>query len=196
MNKALLHPETQEFIRTFEGDPLKLSFSKAPFEKISSQELIQQIEGLHKSKKKLPTWYNTPGIYFPKKLNLEQTSSEITAQYKSTLLSGNSIVDLTGGLGIDSFYFSKVFDFVTHLEIDPELSTIAAYNFKVLGANSIICSSEDSIKHIEKHDYDVIYLDPVRRNKQNKKVYHLNDCTPDVLQHLDLLVHQGKYIYY
>ena len=72
-------------------------------------------------------------------LNLEQTSSEITAKYKATLLKGNVMADITGGFGVDSFYFSRHFTAVTHYEKDECLSAIAAHNFKQLKNSNITC---------------------------------------------------------
>src|SRR5690554_7463881 len=93
---------------------------------------MQQIESRRRIEKKLPTWFETSNIIFPPKLNLEQTSSEITAQYKASLVSGNSLADITGGYGIDSFFFSKNFKKVHHFEINTALSKIVSHNLKVL----------------------------------------------------------------
>ena len=134
----LLNKEVQQFIRNFEGDVSKLSFAGSPFESISVQALIQQIESRRKAEKKLPTWHNTGGIYYPKKLNIEQTSSEITAKYKASLLKGKTVADCTGGFGVDSYYFSKQAEHVTHFEINSTLSSIANHNFKQLDAPNAV----------------------------------------------------------
>ena len=75
---------------------------------------------------------NHENIYYPNKLNIEQTSSEPTANYKATLLEGNSLIDLTGGFGVDCYSFSKKFSQVTHCEISEELSKIVTHNYKKL----------------------------------------------------------------
>ena len=101
MNKNIISKEIQDFInQNLKSDINKLILKGSPFEDITIQELAQQIEGKKKAFKKLPLWFKTEGIYFPPKLNLEQTSSETTAQYKAGLVSGNSLIDLTGGFGI------------------------------------------------------------------------------------------------
>jgi hypothetical protein len=117
-NKALLNSEIQDFIQNFEGDVSKLAFAGSPFETVTVKELMQQIEGRKKTEKKLPMWFETPNILFPPKLNLEQTSSEITAKYKASLVKGETLADITGGFGIDSFYFSGKFSAVDHFEIN------------------------------------------------------------------------------
>ena len=91
--------------------------------------LIEQIESKKKCKNKLPTWYGTENIYYPNKLNIEQSSSEITAQYKATLMRGHTLIDITGGYGVDTYYFSKQFDTVMHCEINASLSEIAKHNY-------------------------------------------------------------------
>jgi hypothetical protein len=151
--------------------------------------LAEQIEAKKKCKTKLPTWYNTENIYYPNKLNIEQTSSEITAQYKSNLVKGNSIIDLTGGFGVDAFYFSKQFKEVTHCELDANLSEIVAHNFKTLNVNQINTVTTDGIHYLKNSDavFNCIYIDPSRRHDSKGKVFYLKDCLPDVTKHLDLL---------
>ena len=105
MNTAILQPEVQKFIHEYEGEISKLAFSGSPFPNVSIQELLEQIDSRRKIKDKLSTWYTTSNIYFPPKLNLEQTSSELTAKYKSRLVQGSKMADITGGFGIDSYYF-------------------------------------------------------------------------------------------
>ena len=106
MNEKLLHTEVQRFINTnLKTDLPTLILKGSPFKGISIQELAQQVLSKSKCYTKLPTWFQTEKIYYPKAVNIEQTSSEITAHYKSTLLSGQSLIDLTGGFGVDSLFF-------------------------------------------------------------------------------------------
>ena len=151
--------------------------------------MAEQIQARKKCEKKLPTWFNSREIYFPNKLNIEQTSSEITASYKAGLVCGKSLVDLTGGLGVDSYFFSKKIASVFHVEIDQELSEIAAYNFQVLGRNnihSVYGNFVGFLQNTEQH-FSWLYLDPSRRNDHKGKVFRLADCSPNVLEHLVLL---------
>ena len=123
MNKRLLDPDVIEFIKEhYKEDASRIILNKSPFADVSSQELAQQIIGLQKAEKKLPTWFKTPQIYFPSKLNLEQTSSEKTAAYKAGLFSGRNSIDLTGGFGIDDYYLSKRFEHLTHCELNADLA--------------------------------------------------------------------------
>ncbi len=154
--------------------------------------MIQQIESRKKAKNKLPSWYRTKQIYYPPKLNLEQTSSEITAEYKATIIDGDKISDITGGFGIDSYYFSKTFKEVHHFELNKCLSEITAHNFSSLKRNNIQCFAEDGIKSALKEQCDVIYVDPSRRHDSKGKVFFLKDCEPNIPFHLPALLKHCK----
>ena len=189
MNKAILNTGVQDFIlKNINTDIVSFLLKKPVFDTISSKELAEQIESKNKSKKKLPTWFETPLIYYPKKLNIEQTSSEATARYKSKIVSGKSLVDLTGGFGVDSYFFSQKINSVLHCEIEPNLAKIAAYNFKVLGAKNIQMYPGDGLQFLKESNeqFDWIYIDPSRRSDKKEKVFHLSDCTPDITEHFSL----------
>ena len=183
-NPALLNSTVQNFIKDFEGDISKLAFAGSPFENVSVQELMQQIESRKRIEKKLPTWFATPNIIYPPKLNLEQTSSEITAKYKASLVCGETLADITGGFGIDSSFFSKKFSTVYHFEIDTVLSEIAQHNFKILNKLNVRCSSDDGLNNVLNKNYDVIYADPSRRHDSKGKVFFLNDSQPNIPENI------------
>lgn len=192
-NKALLNTELQEFITNFEGDIRKLAFTGTPFKNVSVQELIQQIEGRRKTEKKLPTWYGNPAIIFPPRLNLEQTSSEITAKYKAGLLSGKNLADITGGFGVDAYFFAKNFETVHHFEINKALSDIAAHNFEVLGVPNIKCHDQDGLESALNGKYHTIFADPCRRHDTKGKVFFLKDCTPNIPENIDRILQNCKW---
>ncbi|MBZ9729649.1 class I SAM-dependent methyltransferase [Salegentibacter sp. JZCK2] len=197
MNKALLNPEVQEFLRKhLKATPAELALRGSPFPNISSSELAQQLTGLQKAEKKLPTWFKQTRIYYPPKLNLEQTSSETTAKYKASLLKGETLIDLTGGLGIDDYYFAENFKEVIHCELNAELSEIAAHNLKQLGVKNISFRNEDSIAFLKDTDqrFDCIYIDPARRDDSGGKVFKLADCLPNVPENIELLFRKSKTI--
>ncbi len=194
MNLLLLDPKVQEFIFKYTEPISKLAFSGSPFSGISTQELLQQLESRRKVEKKLPLWFTTKNIYYPPTLNLEQTSSEITAQYKAELVKGNTLADLTGGYGIDSYYFSKRVKQVDHFEHNEELSKIAKHNFKVLQAYNIACFTGNSLDLLKEKTYDMLYIDPSRRNDQKGKVFYLSDCEPNVPANLAYLYKHSRHI--
>jgi hypothetical protein len=179
----ILKPEIQKFIIENTGlDTNKLALKKNPFSQIEFKILLNQIESRTKSKDKLPTWFNGDTIIYPSKISIEQTSSESTAKYKSEIVSGESLIDLTGGFGVDDYYFSKKIDTIVHCEINPELSEIVSHNFKQLNVLNIDCIEGDSLKTLEQlnQKFSWIYIDPSRRNEAKGKVFMLKDCLPNV----------------
>ncbi|MEP2058574.1 MAG: class I SAM-dependent methyltransferase [Maribacter litoralis] len=183
MNKEILQPEVQKFIDdNLKTDVHRILLSKPKFNNVSQKELVEQIESKLKAKTKLPTWFEATTIYYPNKLNLSQTSSEITANYKASLMSGKAIVDVTGGFGVDSFAFAQKFEHVTHVERNNDLSLIAQHNFEQLGADNISCIADDGLEFLRNtpNSFDWLYIDPSRRDKNNKKVYYLSDCEPNI----------------
>lgn len=190
MNQNILHSEVQAYINSnINEDVTKLLLKGTSFQNISTKEIVEQIEAKLKSKNKLPTWFQTEGIYFPNKLNIEQTSSETTAKYKSELISGKRIIDITGGFGVDCHYFSKQFSSVIHCEINKELSEIVSYNSNLLQTNNIKFVTTDGLGYLKTNDeiFDWIYIDPSRRHDQKGKVFFLEDCLPNVPANLELL---------
>ena len=197
MNTAILHTEVQDFINeNLSRDLSKLIFKGSPFHGITIQEIAAQIESKKKAQTKLPTWFKKPFIYYPNKLNLEQTSSEITSNYKSQLVSGNHLIDLTGGFGVDTYYFSKKIKKVTHCEINNDLSEIVEHNYKILELDNIETVAEDGLTYLKNQDqfYDWIYVDPSRRSDIKGKVFMLEDCLPNIPENLETLFKFSNHI--
>lgn len=195
MNKALLQQNVQRYIK---GNPnldiSKLLLKGSPFKDVTASELAVQIIARKKAEKKLPTWYNVSNIIYPPNLNLEQTSSEITAKYKAGLVDGESMIDLTGGFGIDSFFFSEKVKKLTHCEKDKSLSETAAHNFKELGKKNITTVAGDSMEYLKSTGdvFDWIYIDPGRRDDYGGKIFLLEQCTPNVPLNLDLFFRKAN----
>lgn len=190
MNLSILQAIVQEFIDdNLKSNITKLILKGSPFDKISTQEVANQIVAKQKAAQKLPTWFATKNIYYPPKISMEQTSSEITAAYKANLVSGSSIIDITGGFGIDCYYFSKQFNHVIHCEINEELSTIVNHNYQQLNVKNIDTFSGNGIDFLKKtkETFDCIYIDPSRRNDSKGKVFLLKDCLPNIPENIDFL---------
>ena len=181
MNKNILDKNVQDYIsKNLSTNVFEIILKKQIFPRVTNKEIAEQISAKAKSKKKLPTYFNTPNIYFPNKVNIEQTSSEKTAEFKSKIVTGNTMIDATGGFGVDSMYFSKEFKKTVYIEENKELFEIVKVNSNKLGLNNIKHLNDDGIKYVKKIDtvIDLLYIDPSRRNKENKKVHFLSDCTP------------------
>ncbi|UOY06059.1 class I SAM-dependent methyltransferase [Muricauda sp. SCSIO 64092] len=196
MNKNILKTGPQEFIeKNWNTDSLSVLLQKPFFSGVSQKELVMQLEAKKKCRTKLPTWFKTNAIYYPPKLHIEQSSSEQTAAYKAELVHGKTLLDMTGGFGVDSFYFAKKVPKVFHCELNPELSAIACHNFEVLGAGNIRCHVEDGITFLQnsKEGFDWIYLDPSRRDT-TQRVFLLKDCEPNILSHLKTIFSKANRI--
>jgi len=190
LNKSILNIDIQDFInKNLNEDPARLILKGSPFPEIKIQEIADQIISKRKCEKKLPTWFQTNSIYYPNRINIEQTSSEITADYKATLVSGISLVDITGGFGVDCYYFAKKINKVVHCEIAPDLSHIVRYNFKIMRVENVKTATENGLDYLRRDNkrYDWIYADPSRRNDTKGRVFLLEDCSPDIPKNLDLL---------
>lgn len=187
MNTSILNDDIQEFIRLNESTDVRdLALRMKAFSGVAAPAILNQIACRSKAKDKLPSWYKTDKIIYPSRVSLEQTSSERTAAYKAALVSGESLMDLTGGFGVDAFYFAKSVKNVTHCEIQADLSEIASHNFQQLSVSNITCIAQDGLEFLiaQNKQYDWIYVDPARRNNHQGKVFRLSDCTPDVLHQL------------
>ncbi len=178
----LLNPEIQKFI--FENKIVKIQdllLKKSPFPEVSMPDIVQQIKGLQVAQRKFP-FLLQEGIIFPPQLNLEQASSEKTAHYKSDILKGKKLIDLTCGFGIDAYYLSKNFEEVTLVEQNEELLEIVAHNWNILNKKAIFINQklEDFLSENQSR-FDVLYLDPARRDQHKNKVFLLEDLSPNLL---------------
>lgn len=188
MNTSILNQNIQEFITQNSGVSIaKLALQKNPFPEVEWISILNQIEAKTKAKDKLPTWFSTEKIIYPAKISVEQTSSEKTADYKASLISGGSLIDLTGGFGVDDYYFSKHFKTISHCEMNEDLSAIVKHNFEQLQVKNCSFYAEDSANVLNntKQKWDWIYIDPSRRNDAKGKVFMLKDCLPNVPESLD-----------
>ena len=197
MNFDILNEDVQQFISdNLKSEITKLILKGSPFATISIQELANQILAKQKSTKKLPTWFSSNNIYYPAKISIEQTSSETTANYKSKIISGDSIIDITGGLGVDCYYFSKQFKKVIHCEINEELSTIVKHNYKQLNIQNIDTYCGNGLDYLKENNttFDCIYIDPSRRDDVKGKVFMLKDCQPNIAPKIDFFFTKSNQI--
>jgi len=181
--KILLETEVQNYIHAnLKTDLHSLLLKKSPFSGISMQEIVQQIKGKKVAEKKFP-FLLCDGIIFPPNLNLEQASSEATGNYKGSLVNGKSMADLTCGFGIDAFFVSRNFDEITLVEQNAGLFEIVEHNWNVLDKKATFINSklEKFLSENSQH-FDLIYLDPARRDENKNKVFLLEDLSPNMLE--------------
>lgn len=178
MNQA-----TKDFIfENINADVHQLALqSSRKFPLVDLPLAIRQINGMQKIKSKVPLFYNNEYILYPVQLSLEQSSSQSTAKYKSTLCEGKTIVDLTGGFGVDCCFMSERFSQVIYVEQQAELCDLAINNFRILNRNNIKVIHAEAEKYLSEMEHiDWIFMDPARRSSSGRKVVLLSDCEPDV----------------
>ena len=202
MFSDLLKPEVQAFIAQHENsDPTKLILKSPEVFGVPMAKIVDQIEGRRKAKEKLPSYHKTKGIVFPAAVNLGQSSSESTASLKSVILSQkisrrSLCVDLTGGMGVDTFFISKIFDRVDHVEPNTELLEIARHNHVKLGVMNIGYHNISSFVYLASvhPSIDCVYIDPSRRDLHNRKVSSLASCEPNILELLPSIFNRTNYV--
>lgn len=183
MGNKILNKEIQDYINAnLTSDLHSLLLKKSPFPEISMQEIVQQIKGKQVAQRKFP-FLLKEGIVFPPQLNLEQASSEKTALYKSQILKGKKFIDLTSGFGIDAYYLSQNFNEITLIEQNAELLEIVEHNWTILEKKARFINQKLEDFLIENQEsFDVIYLDPARRDNNKNKVFLLEDLSPNIIE--------------
>ncbi len=144
---ALLHPEVQHYLQENAlADPVEIALKNIVIQHIRSAELANQIKQKQKAEKKLPLYFNTQHIIYPKGISIEQCSSEATALVKVNLMKQFipndfiSFADLTGGFGVDTFFIGQHFEKIVYVEPNDELLAIARHNHQVLYFKNAVSS--------------------------------------------------------
>ena len=208
-NKYHLSEAEKTFIKSHQNDEITTLLLQAKkYPNLNIPDLVLQIKARQKAKSKLPEWFENEEIIFPKMLSVEQSSSEITAKFKANLVSGETFIDLTGGMGVDIAYMSKSFENTFYFEQNTDLLEVTRYNFEQLGIKNVAFVEGNSVEKLSElgfvglKDLRVeeeeklsefrqkntwIYLDPHRRDDTGNKVVRLQDCEPNILAIKDLL---------
>lgn len=186
-----LTEDTRQFILDHRlDDAVRLALLRHRYPGVDMPFALNQIQGWQTARCKLPSWAATEGILYPPHLNMEQCSSESTARYKAGLLEaagGRTLVDLTGGFGVDFSFMARSCRRAVYVERNAQLCELARHNFSVLGLTQaeVVCSdAEDVLRRLPVRppgtDAPIIYLDPARRDTHGRRVFGIEDCTPDV----------------
>ena len=189
MKTEILNKEVQNYINAnLETDLHSLLLKKSPFSEVSMQEMVQQIKGKKVAQRKFP-FLLKENIVFPPNLNLEQASSQSTAEFKAENLNGKKFLDLTCGFGIDAYFLSQNFEEITLVEKNPELLDLVKHNWKILNKKATFVN--ENLEHFlakNSERFDVIYLDPARRDSEKNKKFLLEDLSPNLLEIQDQLL--------
>ena len=191
---AALSPETMEFIRAHRKDDVRtLALRAQGFPQVDMAEAVVQIAGRQIAEKKIPSWAELDGIRYPRHLSMEQCSSELTARYKASLVSGDTFADLTAGFGVDCSFIARKFRQADYVERQEELCRLAAHNFALLGQPHIRIHPTDGVAYLkEMAPVDCLLLDPARRDSHGGKTVRIADCEPDVGALEPMLIEKGK----
>ena len=174
-----------------DDDPARLLLSAERWPEVDVRHAAAIIAARRKIREKLPSWHACPDINYPSTLALEQCSSEETALYKQAFVpAGGRIADLTGGLGVDCLALAAAASEAHYCERNPELCTAARLNFPLLGAPDLIVHEGDGITWLSQAPghFDLVYLDPARRDRSGGRVYDIAGCEPNLLEIKDLLL--------
>ena len=194
------------FVQEHIGDDLtRLVLDRKKWPDIDMDLAVSCIQSRRKLKGKVQEWYMNPDLIFPAGLSAEQCSSTATGIYKSGLAlriadgSPFRLADLTGGLGVDSWYFSQKASQVWYHEMQEKLCVAAEHNFQSLNAENILVrnkiSTPETIEGILSEACpDIVYMDPARRGEGGKKVFLIEECTPDVLTLKELIFKHCRHI--
>lgn len=191
----ILSSNIKDFIEKHEHDDIyKLALQSKLYPDIDIPFAVSQISGRKIAKEKIPSWYKNQDILYPLHLSIEQSSSEQTALYKASLCEGDTMVDLTGGFGVDFFFISQKFRKAIYVEQQKELAEIVSHNTKVVRSNNTEIINADSVEYLSSmQPVDFIYIDPARRSDSGKKTVRIEDCTPNILEIAGLLEEKSKF---
>jgi 16S rRNA G966 N2-methylase RsmD len=192
----IISQATREFILRHRNDnPTTLALSAKSNPEVDMAFAVTQIAGRQIAAQKVPTWAAADDIVYPRHLSMEQCSSEATALYKASLVSGESMADLTGGLGVDCHFMAQRFGRATYIERQEELCRIAENNFRVLGDSHIDVRHGESTEQLrELQPVDWIFIDPARRDEHGGKTVQIADCEPDVAQLEETLLAKASHV--
>ena len=189
----LLQPEIQALLALHHSDdPAAFAMQFHGRKELPIRAMAEQLACRQKAVKKLPTLSKQNLIYTP--LALEQASGERTAVYKASFISGKRVIDLSGGLGVDTMFFARVFQEVVYCERDPLLCAVVEHNLKVSGISNVQVKNADSISLLAAYPddfFDWIFVDPARREEGRRSIA-LEAASPDVVASHDLLLRYAQ----
>lgn len=199
---------TSEFIQQYRNDDVRqLAFLASKYPEVDAVFALDQIRGWQIAQTKLTRWAAVDGLQYPPHLSMEQCSSGPTADYKAAVarrLASESLrtnekalfVDITGGFGVDFSYIASALDIkAVYVERNEVLCNLARHNFPLLGLDKaeVVCGDgEEYAKKLERAT--MIYIDPARRDEHGARTYGIEDCTPNILELLPMLMQKTDYV--
>ena len=213
---VLISDGTRAFAMAHRDEDVRdLALHAKPDGDVDLKAALEQIAGWRAARAKLPAWAACPDVLYPPHLSMEQCSSESTARYKADVArrviaaddarrddadgtpAASTLIDLTGGFGVDFSYMAHEFDHACYVERQRHLCELAAHNMPALGLPSAAIVNEDAETYLASLPDDaatLVFLDPARRDSHGARTYAIADCTPDVLGLLDRLLDVAPHV--
>ena len=97
------------------------------------------------------------------------------------------MLDMTAGLGMDALRFAESGARMKLFEMNPAHADALKINFSSFPNIEVV--EGDSVEWLRNNPeelFDIIFIDPARRDSAGSRVYNLHDCTPDVTELLPL----------
>lgn len=200
----MMNDETRAFIMAHRMENVRdLALHAKRGGNVDMAVALNQIAGWQTARMKLPDWAACDGIIYPPHLPMEQCSSQATARYKagvaqritgSAAATNGSLVDLTGGFGVDFSYMARAFGQATYVERQPDLCELAEHNMGALGLRHVRIVNDEAEHFLQTMGQaTLVFLDPARRNAHGARTYAIADCTPNVLALVDTLLEKAPH---
>ena len=192
--------KTDEFILSHRNEDVRqLALKYINNKDIDIHYALTQISAWQKARIKLPLWAQKDDIIYPEHLPMEQCSSQATAEYKleivKSLCKQENMIDLTAGFGVDCSIIGQWFKHITAIDRNEELCKLLLHNLPVMGCDNISVINEDCEQYLtslnnkeEKPHFNLLFIDPARRDKNGNKTFLINDCSPDVCLLNDIML--------
>lgn len=203
-----MNEETRAFVAAHRMENVRdLALHAKRSESVNMPLALDQIAGWQTARTKLPEWAACDTVIYPPHLSMEQCSSQSTARYKATVAErivdadetdaadDGSMVDLTGGFGVDFSYMARGFAHATYVERQANLCELAEHNMAALGLDHVAIVNDEAEHAIETMPpVTLIFLDPARRDAHGARTYAIADCTPDVLGLIGTLLEKAPHV--
>lgn len=135
-----------------------------------------------KALKKIPSFIKA-GCILDKRA-YEQCTSEDVAIWKANYFKSENLLSLTGGFGVDDWAYAKTNCNVTSLDTNANLNCLVAYNAEKLGIaiNRHTISAESYLESNSIDQFDLIYVDPDRRDGQTRISNRVDLFSPNIFE--------------
>lgn len=185
--------------RNLDADTCKLLLKAEPQLTFDKSFAILQIECRRKTQNKIPQLLENNKFLFPKAISAEQCTHEEVARFHASLFNvDDRVLDMTMGLGVDTYYIAKRVHSVTAVELDEEIAHVGAYNLAFLTPNVTVVNA-NSVEYLDNLDadkkFDAIFIDPARRGEDGRRLYSFADCLPNVVELLPVIKQHCSCLY-